>query len=262
MKINSFVSFFKVLFLLFSLSLFSCKNIKIHPKDKFLKAMELYNKKKYSDAAKLFQEVIISMSGKYEAIEASWLLSNCYFNSSNYRKAIKEFIKFYEVYPKNEKAEEALYLSIVCLNNLSARVYLDQKETFEAIEFSEEYIDSFPQGKFFDKVVRIKNNLKEKIDIKNISTVKVFFNLKYYNATLSLIEDIINEINLEFSIDELVKTATDTIIKIAKKNKKKSSSKQIQKYLKFLYRCRAEKKINDTMFSELLRTFFRDIEKK
>lgn len=242
-----------------SIILSSCRNIKIKTTDKFLLAKAHYEKKEYSEAIILFRDVMQAMIGKSESVESKWFMGQCFFKNKNYQKSAVVFRDFYNNYPNNFYAEEALYLSIESLSEEAKYVSLDQRETKETIEAIEEYFDKFPYGNFKEKIETIYYRMVEKVDRKNINTAKIFFDLGYYNATLSLIDTIFDEIKTYEGLDEIVKIKTESLIELIKRNKKNFHKSSTANYLEFMERYKDKFGYDDGIYRKYIKKFWDEI---
>lgn len=163
-------------------------------RDEYNKALELYNKGKYEDAAKIFDDIVPLMVLNKEIIDARLKQSYCSFHKGDYMSSIYQFEEFYNDYNNSKYAEEALYMLGLSNSKFSGSIHSDQSHTEEAIYIFKDYLKIYPQGKYKTEV---ENNLEQmliKIYKKELDIVNTYFILEYYTAAKKILAGFINEI--------------------------------------------------------------------
>ena len=148
---------------------------------KFDMATKLYDTEKYDDAIRLIEQIAPTYRGKPQAEKLFYMFSQSYYKTKQYYLASYQFESFVSGYPKSEKVEEASYLgakSLAIQSDRTSPYSLDQKDTFDAIEKLQGFIDAFPNSTYLPEANKTLRALNEKIE------KKVFENAKQYNTTM------------------------------------------------------------------------------
>jgi outer membrane protein assembly factor BamD len=145
---------------------------------KYTEAEKMYEKKKYTKAIRLFEQMAPSYRGKPQAEKMYYMFAQSYYQTEQYYLAGYQFESFASGYPKSEKIEEASYLGAKSYSMLSPVYTLDQTDTFKAIDKLQSFIDSYPDSQYVAEANVTVKALREKIE------KKVFMNAKNYNKIM------------------------------------------------------------------------------
>jgi outer membrane protein assembly factor BamD len=168
-----------------SLILFSCggynKTLKSADNElKFEKAKEYYAKKKYLQAAGLFESVVPVFRGTEKGEEASYLLAMSYFKNKDYLTAKNYFLSYCRNYPKGKYAEEARFNVGYCYYKDSPDVRLEQTATLKAIEEFALFADLYPQSSRLPEVVELMQEMQEKLAHKAYLNANLYYRMGNY----------------------------------------------------------------------------------
>ena len=97
--------------------------------------------------------------GKPQAEKLMYLYSNSFYKMKDYYVAGYQFERFASSYPKSEKLEEASFFSAKSYYMLSPAYSKDQKETKEAIEKLQEFINLFPESEYLPEANKLVKEL-------------------------------------------------------------------------------------------------------
>lgn len=151
---------------------------------KFAKGTELYDAGKYNKANRLFAQIVPNYRGKPQAEKLMFMYSNSYYMSKDYYLAAYQFERFQDAYPKSEKAEEALYLSTISYYKLSPVYSKEQKETKEALEKMQLFIDKYPESQYMSQVNEMVKELDYKLEKKDFEIAKQYNHISDYEASI------------------------------------------------------------------------------
>lgn len=151
---------------------------------KFAKGTEMYEAGKYNKANRLFAQIVPNYRGKPQAEKLMFMYSNSYYMMKDYYLAAYQFERFEDAYPKSEKAEEALYLSTVSYYNLSPVYSKEQKETKEALEKLQLFIDKYPESNYISQVNTMVKELDYKLEKKDFEIAKQYNRISDYEASI------------------------------------------------------------------------------
>lgn len=158
------------------------KNEEIAPKFKMGEA--LYNEGKYSKANKLFAQIVPNYRGKPQAEKLMFLYSNSFYKMKDYYVAGYQFERFASSYPKSEKLEEASFLSAKSYYMLSPIYSKDQKETVEAIEKLQAFINLYPESEYSKEANELVKELDFKLEKKAFEIAKQYNKIAYTSIEL------------------------------------------------------------------------------
>lgn len=147
---------------------------------KYSYAKKYFNAKQYTKAATLLDEIVPIFKGSAFAEESLYLLAQSYYGQKDYMTASQYFNTYYTTYPKGEYAELARYYSGYGLYLDSPDPRLDQKQTYEAINQLQLYMEYYPQSERAAEAQKIMFELQEKLAYKELLAIRLYFNLGTY----------------------------------------------------------------------------------
>ena len=115
---------------------------------KFKVGDSLFQEGKYDKANRIFAQIVPKYKGKPQAQKLMYLYSKSFYETKDYYVSGYQFERFVASYPKSEKKEEAAFLSAKSYYMLSPRYTKDQKETRDAIEKLQEFINLYPNSQY------------------------------------------------------------------------------------------------------------------
>ena len=139
-----------------------------------------FNAKQYSKSATILDELVPIFKGTEYAEESLYLLAQSYYGQKDYQTASQYFNTYYSTYPKGEYAELARYYSGYGLYLDSPDPRLDQKQTYDAINQLQLYLEYYPQSERAKEAQDILFELQEKLAYKELLAVRLYFNLGTY----------------------------------------------------------------------------------
>ena len=151
---------------------------------KFAKGTELYDAGKYSKANRLFAQIVPNYRGKPQAEKLMFMYSNSYYMTKDYYLAAYQFERFEDAYPKSEKAEEALFLSTISYYKLSPVYSKEQKQTKEALEKLQLFIDKYPESQYISQVNTMVKELDYKLEKKDFEIAKQYNRISDFEASI------------------------------------------------------------------------------
>ncbi len=158
---------------------------------KYSVADSLYKEGKYKKALGLMEQIVPVYRGKPQAEPLMFRYSNTFYNLEDYYLAGYQFERFATSYPKSDSVEIASYRSAKSYYELSPRFSLDQKDTYTALEKLQSFVDRFPNSTYRVEANSMVNELKEKLELKDISTAKQYLRISDYKAAIGAFENFI-----------------------------------------------------------------------
>ena len=152
-------------------------------KTKLDMATKLFEEGKYSKANKLFTQVIPKYRGKPQAERLMFMSAMCSFQLKDYYIAGYHFERFENSYPKSEKAEEASFLSAKSYYELSPVYSKEQKETVEALEKLQLFINKYPDSQYLAEANTLIKELDFKLERKAFEIAKQYNKIAYFESS-------------------------------------------------------------------------------
>ena len=148
-------------------TLFSCSDFQRILKNediaaKFKMGTELFDDGKYEKANRLFLQIVPKYRGKPQAEKLMYMHGKAFYETQDYYTANYKMEQFVESYPDSERLDEIAFLGAKCYYYLSPIFSRDQTETLDALEKLQEFINRFPESKYFDEA----NTLIQELDLK------------------------------------------------------------------------------------------------
>lgn len=141
---------------------------------KFKLGEELYNQGKYAKANRLFEQIVPSYRGKPQAEKLMYLNAMCYYNMKDYYIAGYKFERFASSYPSSEKFEETSFLAAKSYYMLSPVYTKEQKETHDALEKLQVFINQFPNSEYTPEANDLVKELSFKLEKKAFEIAKQY----------------------------------------------------------------------------------------
>ena len=115
---------------------------------KFSMGTELYDTGKYRKALRLFEQIAPKYRGKPQAQKLMYMKAMAHYNVGDYYTSNYEMERFVNSYPESEKAEEIAFFAAKSYYHLPPIYSKEQKETVEAIEKIQSFINVYPNSTY------------------------------------------------------------------------------------------------------------------
>jgi outer membrane protein assembly factor BamD len=153
--------------------------------EKFKMGSELFEAEKWSKAHRLFEQIISNYRGKPQGEKLTFMHAMCSYNLGDYYIASYHFSKFIDVYPNSEKNQEASFLGAKGYYFNSPIYSKDQKETVEAIEKLQLFVNAYPNSQYLFEANKLVKELDFKLEKKAFEISKQYDLIKDYKASIS-----------------------------------------------------------------------------
>lgn len=176
-------------FMVIALSIAGCKSrfekirLSNDVAKKYQEAMRLYNKKDYSKALILFEDLSQKYRGRTEAEELNYHYALTLFNLKDYTTARFQFKYFADTYPTSKYAEECRYLGAYCFYLDSPDFTLDQENTYKAIDAMQLFINLYPRSERVEQASKYIADLRGKLEDKAYANAKMYYELGGYDLS-------------------------------------------------------------------------------
>lgn len=144
---------------------------------KYQEAVKLYEKKKYSKAVILFEDLMTRYRGQAEAEDLYYYTAYTNYRLRDYTSARFHFKNFATTYPNSVRAEECRFMSAYCFYVDSPRPSLDQENTRKAIDELQLFINLYPDGERAEEAGGLIQNLRDKLEQKAFANAKLYYDM-------------------------------------------------------------------------------------
>ncbi|WP_426325341.1 outer membrane protein assembly factor BamD [Pedobacter sp. R-06] len=141
---------------------------------KYQEALRLYNKRDYSKALVLFEDLSQKYRGRAEAEDLNYYYAYTLYRLSDYTTARYQFKSFAETYPASKNAEEARYMGAYCFYLESPSFSLDQENTYKAIDALQLFINLYPTSDRAAAASKYIATLRGKLEDKAFENAKMY----------------------------------------------------------------------------------------
>ena len=159
---------------------------------KYKAAVKYYENKNYTKAIQLFENLIMHYHGKENAENISWYYAQSLMAEKDYYSAGYQFKNFFKRFPYSERAEEALFLAAECKYHESPAYYLDQKQTKEAIQEYESFVDRYPTSVHIPDINAHLDELRNKLMRKDYELAYGYYRVESYNSAYVSLQTFLN----------------------------------------------------------------------
>ena len=163
--------------------------------DKFRVGEEMYNAGKFQKANKIFAQIVPNYRGKPQAEKLMFLYSDSFYKMEDYYISAYQFERFASSYPNSDKSEEAEFLSAKSSYMLSPTYSKEQKETKEAIDKFQLFINKYPISTYSEEANKLVKELDFKLEEKAFDIAYQYYKtVEYtrdYNAAIKAFDNFI-----------------------------------------------------------------------
>lgn len=181
---------FLLVLLVVSISFLSCKSKfeKLKASNdyqkKYQEGIKYYNKKDYSRALALFDDLIQRYRGREEAelLFYDYAYSNYFLK--DYTSAGYHFKNFADTYPNSARTEECRYMSAYCSYLESPNSSLDQTNTLASIDKMQLFINLYPKSTRVAEANKLIQNLHDRLETKSYNNAKLYLTIGDYKSAV------------------------------------------------------------------------------
>ena len=160
---------------------------------KYDMAEAYYDEGDFRRAKGLFEQLKPIYRGKPQSERITYFYANCLLNTKSYISAAYEFESFTKAFPNSDKLEEAYYLVAYAYAEISPVFSLDQKDTEEALNKLQDYINRYPNSERMGVVNNLVEELLRKLERKSFENARQFYTVRDYKAAIKAIDNFIGD---------------------------------------------------------------------
>ena len=160
---------------------------------KYKLAFEMFEAKKYSKAAELFESLGMATRGtaQDDTVQFYWGLSN--YRYGDYITAESNFNQFITTFPISPFTEEAKFLRLDCLYRGTYRYELDQLPTHKALAEMTVFQIENPDSRYHEQVAAMMDNLNERLEMKAYKAAYLYYHMEDYLAAHYAFKNVLKE---------------------------------------------------------------------
>ena len=151
---------------------------------KYQEGIKYYNKKDYSRALALFDDLVQRYRGRAEAEDLFYYYAFANYKLKDYTSAAYHFKNFADTYPNSSKAEECRYMSAYCSYLESPNASLDQTNTLQAIDKLQLFINLYPKSERVAEASKLIQNLRDRLETKSFDNSKLYLTIGDYKSAV------------------------------------------------------------------------------
>lgn len=170
----------------------------------YAKALKFYENGQYLSAARLFEELYPLSLGTPNADTMLYLFADCYYKNKDYELAAFHFKDYAKHYPGTDRAEEAHYMCVKSVFEVSPVYSVDQSSTLFAIDELDLFIKSYPYSKHVEECNKMLDLLREKLAKKDFEIAKLYYNTDHFQAAQIAVKNFLKDYPSSKYADEAV----------------------------------------------------------
>lgn len=159
--------------------------------DKYEKALELYNDKKYNKALTLFKEVEHVFAHSDRADSVMFFIGVCYYNMGDFVSSGEQFNTFRQEFRRSPFLEEAEYYFAKGFYYSSPEPENDQTNTHVAMQAIGEYLGHYPNSHKKEELIENLTDLRQRLYNKTYLNAKLYYDIGYYNSAVTALNNAI-----------------------------------------------------------------------
>ncbi len=154
---------------------------------KYKTATYYFNKRDFTRALPLLEDLSTSMKGSDKAEDAAYFYAYCEYFLKDFAIARNLFQTFAEQFPNSLRAEEARFMGAKCSMQESPSFSLDQENTTKAIDALQLFINLYPHSTRIPECNKMMDVLRGKLESKSFENAKLYYTVgEYKPAVLAL----------------------------------------------------------------------------
>lgn len=160
---------------------------------KYDKAIEYYNNNQCFKSLPLFEELMsyFRMTSKGEDVyyyyaKNQYCMGDYYLAGYYYKRFVKNF-------PQSSRVEECAFNTAICLMMNSPEYYLDQSESYKAIDEFQLFMSKYPNSILIDSCDKMVGKIRNRLEVKSFEIGKLYYKMEKYRSAIIALENTITE---------------------------------------------------------------------
>tara|TARA_B100001778_G_scaffold333439_1_gene341970 strand:+ start:367 stop:1191 length:825 start_codon:yes stop_codon:yes gene_type:complete len=151
---------------------------------KYEKAIEYYNNNQCYKSLPLLDELMsyFRMTNKGEDVyyyyaKNQYCMGDYYLAGYYYKRFVKNF-------PNSDRAEECAFNAAICMMNNSPDYYLDQSDSYKAIDEFQLFMSKYPNSSLVDSCNKNIKDLRSRLELKSFEKAKLYYKMEKYRSAI------------------------------------------------------------------------------
>lgn len=154
---------------------------------KFDKAIEYYKNDQCYKSLPLLEELMSYFRMTSKGEDVYYYYAKNQYCMGDFYLAGYYFKRFVKNFPQSYRVEECAFNSAVCLMMNSPDYYLDQSESYKAIDEFQLFMSKYPNSYLVDSCNKMVTDLRGRLERKSFEKGKLYFKMeKFRSATIAL----------------------------------------------------------------------------
>ncbi|WP_439817373.1 outer membrane protein assembly factor BamD [Zavarzinia sp. CC-PAN008] len=187
-------------------------------------AMDTLQRRNYTQAAKLFDEVERQHPYSAWATKAQLMSAYCYYQSNSYQDAILSAERFIQLHPGNKDAPYAYYLIAVSHYEQISDVGRDQRNTELALNALDELVRRYPDTQYA-RDARLKIDLtRDHLAGKEMEIGRYYLRQGQYLAAISRFKVVVDKYQTTSQVPEALHRLVEAYLALGVKDEAQSAA--------------------------------------
>ena len=171
---------------------------------KFDKAIEYYKNDQCYKSLPLLEELMSYFRMTSKGEDVYYYYAKNQYCMGDFYLAGYYFKRFVKNFPQSSRVEECAFNSAICLMMNSPDYYLDQTESYKAIDEFQLFLSKYPNSYLVDSCNNMVANLRARLERKSFEKGKLYFRMeKFRSAIIALNTTILEFPNTQYKEEVL-----------------------------------------------------------
>ena len=197
----------------------------------YAKALEFYEKGKWSRASTLFEGVQHYYSGTSREDSISFFNARCKYKNLDYATASTLLDEFRRKFGRSVFIEEAEGMYAMCFYKLSPGPTRDQTMTGQAIIAVNEFMSRYPESKYIEDFKNIDKELTQRLHDKAYINAYTYYKIGKYKSAIIALKNALRKYPESNHREEIMYLIVDASYRFASNS---VEAKQIDRYMSML----------------------------
>ena len=197
----------------------------------YAKALEFYEKGKWSRASTLFEGVQHYYSGTSREDSISFFTARCRYKTLDYDTASTLLDEFRRKFGRSVFIEEAEGMYAMCFYKLSPGPTRDQTMTGQAIIAVNEFMSRYPESKYIEDFKNIDKELTQRLHDKAYINAYTYYKIGKYKSAIIALKNALRKYPESNHREEIMYLIVDASYRFAGTS---VEAKQIDRYMSML----------------------------
>ncbi len=181
----------------------------------YTEAKRYYDKKDYGKASQLLDVLLVQFKGDPRFQEVYLMYAYSRYGMEEIVIASYHFNNFYQSFPNNPRAEEALYMHVYCEYLDSYPYYLDPSVSRRAMDEIQLFINLYPESEYVEECNNYLDVLRGRLRKKSLESALLYLKMEDYMAAQIALKNTIQDFPELENRDEVMSIIVECQYKLA-----------------------------------------------